>query len=149
MGRATLYILLLLSAITGVACAVWLVVVVLFLWRGGGTYSQTFEDGSIACGIQVFPEGKWFWPAYSLLGAPAMLLAACVRTIAYCSRRLSVAGKGIESLHRMMKGQVERLNSKTHGATRFLVTSPRAVGFGARVGPLPQRKSITAFAAAG
>jgi hypothetical protein len=66
----------------------------LFLLRSGGTYSQTFEGGSIACGIPVFPEGHQFWPAFSLFGAPAILLAACVRTVSYCSQRLRVAGKG-------------------------------------------------------
>ena len=93
MSRVALYILLLASAITGLACAVWLVAVVLFLLRSGGTYSQTFEDGSIACGIPVFAEGRWFWPAFSLFGAPALLLAASIRTISYCSRRLRVAGE--------------------------------------------------------
>ena len=92
MGRVTLHILMWVSAIAGLACAVWLVTVFLFLLQSGGTYSVTFEDGSIACGIPVFPEGQWFWPAFSLFGAPAVLLAACVRTVNYCSRRLGMEG---------------------------------------------------------
>ena len=93
MGRVPLYILSWASGVLGLVCAVWLVAVALLLLRTGGTYSQSFEDGSLACGIPVFTEGGWFWPAFSLFGAPSILLAACVRTVEYCSRRLRAAGR--------------------------------------------------------
>jgi hypothetical protein len=92
-GRTALHIVMWASAIAGLACAVWLVAAFLYLLQGGGTYSATLEDGSIACRIPVFPEGQWFWPAFSLFGAPAALLAACVRTVNHCSRLLGVAGR--------------------------------------------------------
>ncbi len=93
MGKVTLYIVTWVSAIACLACAVWLLIAFLFLLQTGGTYSATLEDGSIACGIPVIPEGQRFWPAFSLFGAPAVLLAACVRTVNYCSRRLGIAGE--------------------------------------------------------
>jgi hypothetical protein len=86
MSRLALQSLMLVSAIVGLICAVWLVTVSLFLWQTGGTYSVTLEDGSIACRVPVFPAGEWFWPAFSLFGAPAILLAACVRTAIYGQR---------------------------------------------------------------
>ncbi len=93
MGRVVLHILMWASAVAGLVCAVWLVAVLLLLWQSGGTYSATLEDGSIACRIPAFPEGRWFWPAFSLFGAPAVLLGACVRTVNYCSRRLGIADR--------------------------------------------------------
>lgn len=84
------------SAIAGLACGVWLVTISLLLLQSGGTYSATLEDGSIACRIPAFPEGRWFWPGFSLFGAPAILLMASVRTVVYSSRRLKgTAGRSL------------------------------------------------------
>lgn len=76
-------------SVAGVAvCALWLVLLSIFLLSTGGTYSRTYEDGSIACGIPVFTREEWFWPAFQLFGVPLALLAASWRTVTYCSGQI-------------------------------------------------------------
>jgi O-antigen ligase len=79
-----------LSVVGAAACALWLVLLSMFLLSTGGTYSRTFEDGSVACGIPVFTREEWFWPAHQLFGAPLALLVAFWRTAAYSSGRVGM-----------------------------------------------------------
>lgn len=88
MRRTALRVLTALSAICLAAATVWLLVVSHFLLSTGGTYSRTFPDGSIACGIRVFTSNDWFWPGFRLFGAPLAVIAASGRTIGYCLTRL-------------------------------------------------------------
>jgi hypothetical protein len=53
MRRAVLHITTALSFACLAVAALWLILVTLFLLSTGGTYSRTFADGSIACGIPV------------------------------------------------------------------------------------------------
>ena len=78
-------------SVTGVAvCMLWLVLVSVYLLSTGGTYSRTFEDGSIACGIPVFTREEWFRPVCRLFGAPLAVLVASLRTVAYCSGQIKM-----------------------------------------------------------
>ena len=88
MRRAFWYSLKGVSVVGVAACALWLTLLSMFLLSTGGTYSRTFEDGSIACGIPVFTRGEWFWPAFQLFGAPLAVLVASWRAAAFCSGRI-------------------------------------------------------------
>jgi hypothetical protein len=85
-----LYSLMVFSIACAAVSALWPVLLTQLLLSSGGTYSRTYEDGSIACGIPVFDAENWFWPAFQLYGVPLALLAASWRTITYCSNRLKL-----------------------------------------------------------
>ena len=88
MRKAVLYSVMALSIICVAVSALWIALLSNFLLSTGGTYSRTYEDGGIACGIPVFTRDEWFWPAFQLFGVPLILLIASWRTIAYCSGQI-------------------------------------------------------------
>ena len=93
MRKAILYGLLIPSIICLVLCLTWLVLFSISLIGTGGTYSRTFPDGSIACGIPIFPRDEWFWPLFQLFGVPVVLVIASWQTIAYCRRVYKVTNR--------------------------------------------------------
>ena len=80
--------------VLSIACiaisALWLVLLSIYVLSTGGTYSRTFADGSIACGISIFTKDEWFWPMFQLFGAPLTLLIAAWRTITYYSGQIKM-----------------------------------------------------------
>ena len=88
MRKPVFDVLLGLSILCIMLCSMWLVLVTMFLIGTGGTYSRTFPDGSMACGIPVFTRDDWFWRVFQLFGVPLILIIASWQTIAYCRRGL-------------------------------------------------------------
>ena len=90
MSRVKLYIVIGLSVAAGAGAVLWMLAVSMFLLATGGTYSRMYEDGTLEWGIPVFTGEEWFRPAFSLFGAPLVVLAASWRTVAYCASWLKV-----------------------------------------------------------
>lgn len=88
MSRMMTYTVMGLSVAAGAGAVLWLLAVSMFLLATGGTYSRSYDDGTLVCGIPMFTREGWLWPAFSLFGAPFVVLAASWRTVVYCSGRL-------------------------------------------------------------
>jgi hypothetical protein len=87
MRKPILYGLFIPSIICIVLCTTWLVLISNVLLATGGTYGYTTPDGDIVCGIPVFTQDDWSWPAFRLFGVPLVLIIASWRTIAYCRKK--------------------------------------------------------------
>jgi len=75
--------------ISASVAAVWLLAIVVFIVTTGGKYFQTFESGSMACGIPIFTAENWIYASLQLFVIPMMILVVSIRLLRRYSRRLS------------------------------------------------------------
>ncbi|GAC1404291.1 MAG: hypothetical protein NVSMB56_18910 [Pyrinomonadaceae bacterium] len=87
--RRTTFLLLYVASIVGIGLtAIYFVLLILYLWITGATYSVSLASGAMACHIPIFTRETFLWTSFEFFGVPILILLALSRTAQVLYKRL-------------------------------------------------------------